>query len=47
MIPSFVVGVVSDRHEIEKLGGVPVVEELRISSDEISTDEDVENTANE
>lgn len=47
MIPSFVVGVVSDRHEIEKLCGVPVMEELRISSDEISTDEDVENTANE
>lgn len=47
MVASFVVCVVSNRHEIEQLEGVPPVKELWITANQVSTDQDVENSAYE
>lgn len=47
MISSFVVGVVSDWHEVEELCRVPVVKELWVATDEVSADQDIENSADE
>ena len=40
-------GVVANREEVEKLPSIPVMEVLRVPSNDISADEDVEDTANE
>lgn len=37
----------ADRHEINELGRVPVVEPLWMAANEVAGDEDVENTCNE
>ena len=47
MVSALLVGVVSNRHEVQELYGVPDVKILGISSDQVATDEDVQDTAYE
>lgn len=42
MVALLVVGVVANGHEVQQLGGVPVREEVRVQTNKVSTDEDVE-----
>jgi hypothetical protein len=41
MVPSPIVRIVSNRHEVEELQRVPVVEVLRVATDQISTDQNI------
>ena len=47
MIPAFVVRVPSNRHEVEELHGVPDVEVFGISTDQVSTDEHIQDSTYE
>ena len=47
MKTAFTESVVANREEVEKLPSIPVMEVLRVPSNDISADEDVEDTANE
>ena len=46
MIASLMVCVKSNRHEIAELGCKPVIEQIRMCSDQVPADEDVENSSN-
>lgn len=45
MIAALVVSVETNRHKVQKLCSIPIVKKLRITPDEISTNENIHNTA--
>jgi hypothetical protein len=47
MVTPLVVGIPSNRHEVKKLRRVPIMEQLWITANEIPTDEDVKDSADE
>ena len=47
MITPFLVCIPSNGHEVKELHGVPDMEILRISSDQVSTDEHIQDSTNE
>lgn len=47
VVSAFVIGVVSDGHEIEQLDRVPYVEVIRISTNQVSTNEDIQDSCDE
>lgn len=47
MVSFFAIGVVSQRHEVQELESIVPVEELGITSNQISTDQDIENSTYE
>lgn len=47
MVSSLAVGVIADRHEVEELQRVPPMKILRIATDQVSTDQNVQNSTDE
>lgn len=47
MVAAPVIGEISDRHEVDELGGVPEVEGLGVRADQVAADEDVHDAADE
>jgi hypothetical protein len=47
VVATLVIRVISYRHEIEQLRGIPNVEPFWISSDNVATEEDIQNSSNE